>query len=96
LSAKVIDFKKFTDKDSGAWWCDSRGVNRFEGIQRLTLIDTPCQNLADRAVVDRTIAAEFEQGIGQLRLHRRLETELEVIMLSDFALEGAVQPVKRY
>jgi hypothetical protein len=54
-------------------------------------------NLEDegfRAYVDRSIAAEFDQAIGRLRAHRRLNTPLEVILLSNFEVTLPVQRVK--
>ncbi|PSB14505.1 hypothetical protein C7B65_26350 [Phormidesmis priestleyi ULC007] len=47
-----------------------------------------------RAYVDRSILSEFHQAIGRLRAHRRAETPLEVILLTDFELDGPTQPVK--
>jgi hypothetical protein len=47
-----------------------------------------------RAYVDRSILSEFHQAIGRLRSHRRAETPLEVILLSDFELDCPTQKVK--
>jgi hypothetical protein len=48
-----------------------------------------------QAFVDRAIRADFQQAIGRLRAHRRLEEPLQVIILSDFDLGLAgVQQVK--
>jgi hypothetical protein len=47
-----------------------------------------------RAYVDRSILSEFHQAIGRLRAHRRAETPLEIILLSDFELDCPTQKVK--
>ncbi|MCY7276106.1 MAG: hypothetical protein LH702_20800 [Phormidesmis sp. CAN_BIN44] len=47
-----------------------------------------------RAYVDRSILSEFHQAIGRLRAHRRAETPLEVILLTDFELDRPTQTVK--
>lgn len=46
------------------------------------------------AFVDRSILSEFHQAIGRLRAHRRLETSLEIILLSDFKLDCPTQKLK--
>ncbi|MBD2082894.1 hypothetical protein [Leptolyngbya sp. FACHB-17] len=46
------------------------------------------------ALVDRSILSEFHQAIGRLRSHRRLETSLEIIILSDFELDCPIQKLK--
>lgn len=46
------------------------------------------------AFVDRSILSEFHQAIGRLRAHRRLETSLEIILLSDFELDCPTQKLK--
>jgi hypothetical protein len=38
------------------------------------------------AFVDRAIAADIQQAIGRLRAHRRVEEQLEIILLSNFVL----------
>ncbi|GAQ00170.1 DNA primase [Leptolyngbya sp. NIES-2104] len=43
--------------------------------------------------IDRSILAEFHQAIGRLRAHRRLDTPLEIILLSDFDLDIPTQKV---
>ncbi|MEP0879226.1 hypothetical protein NDA00_25860 [Funiculus sociatus GB2-M2] len=47
-----------------------------------------------RAFVDRSILSEFHQAIGRLRAHRRPQTPLEIILLSDFELDCPTQRVK--
>jgi len=39
-----------------------------------------------KAFVDRAIAADIQQAIGRLRAHRRTEEQLEIVLLSNFAL----------
>jgi hypothetical protein len=47
-----------------------------------------------QAFVNRTIQADIQQAIGRLRAHRRPEEALQVILLSDFALDTPTQTVK--
>ena len=46
-----------------------------------------------RAFVDRSILSEFHQAIGRLRAHRRIETPLEIVLLSDFDLDCPTQKI---
>jgi hypothetical protein len=46
------------------------------------------------AFVDRAIRADIHQAIGRLRAHRRPEEPLQVVLLSDFALDIPTQIVK--
>jgi hypothetical protein len=52
----------------------------------LTGIHDP-EDLGFRAFVDRAIRADFQQGKGRLRNHRRPDEQLELIVLSDFDLQ---------
>jgi hypothetical protein len=58
---------------------------------------TGCQEETDAgftAFVDRAIRADIHQALGRLRAHRRPEEPLQVVLLSDFALDIPTQPVK--
>lgn len=52
------------------------------------------EDIQYRAFVNRSILSEFHQAIGRLRAHRRTDTPLEIVLLSDFDLDCPTKQVK--
>lgn len=66
-------------------------------LQAEYAILTGCPDPGDpnfQAFVDRVILADFHQAIGRLRAHRRPQEPLQIVLLTDFALDIPTQQIR--